>query len=177
MNHPGSSTTLPEEHFDVVDQSDNVLYALARSEVHKQKLLHRAVHVFLFHPDGRLLIHKRSSSKEEFPSVWTSSCSGHVSAGDSYDQTAPRELHEELGIQNVPLTRLHKFPASADTSWEFTVLYSTISNQTPHPDPSEITAIKWLFPDEIATWMSDNPRDFSPAYCLLFNWYRQKHST
>lgn len=177
MNHTGSSPTRPEEHFDVVDQSDNVLYALPRSEVHQQKLLHRAVHVFLFHPDGRLLIHKRSSSKEEFPSVWTSSCSGHVSAGDSYDQTAPRELHEELGIEAVVLTRLHKFPASAETSWEFTVLYSTSSSQNPDPDPAEISDIQWRLPDEIADWMSHSPHDFSPAFRLLFNWYRQKHST
>lgn len=177
MNHTGHSPTFHEEHFDVVDQSDSVLYALPRSTVHQQKLLHRAVHVFLFHPDGRLLIHKRSSSKEEFPSVWTSSCSGHVSAGDSYDQTAPRELHEELGIQNVPLERLHKFPASADTSWEFTVLYSTCSNQIPDPDPAEITDIQWLLPDEIADWMSHSPHDFSPTFCLLFNWYRQKPPT
>ncbi|HQX53770.1 MAG TPA: NUDIX domain-containing protein, partial [Planctomycetaceae bacterium] len=29
-------------------------------------------------------------------SVWTSSCSGHVSSGEDYDETAPRELLEEL---------------------------------------------------------------------------------
>ena len=174
MSAPGSHTAAAEEFFDVVDQSDCILTSRPRSEVHQQKLLHRAVHVFLFHPDGRLLIHKRSDAKEEFPSVWTSSCSGHVSAGDSYDQTAPRELREELGIENVALTPLHKFPATADTSWEFTWLYSTVSTQTPKPDPVEITAIQWLFPDEIAAWISHSPQDFSPAFLLLFRWFRQK---
>lgn len=176
MSSSASHATASEEFFDVVDQLDCVLEVRSRSEVHHQKLLHRAVHVFLFHPDGRLLIHKRADSKEEFPSVWTSSCSGHVSAGDSYDQTAPRELREELGIDNIPLTPLHKFPATADTSWEFTVLYSAVSGQTPQPDPNEITAIQWLFPDEIATWISHRPNDFSPAFLLLFSWFRQKHS-
>lgn len=70
-----------EEFFDVVDEEDQVIDQVARSEVHRRKLRHRAVHVFLFRPDACLLIHKRSDTKEEFPSVWTSSCSGHVSAG------------------------------------------------------------------------------------------------
>lgn len=176
MDPTSPEATTIEEFFDVVDPFDRVLTRRPRSQVHRQKLLHRAVHVFLFHPDGRLLIHKRSDSKEEFPSVWTSSCSGHVSAGDSYDQTAPRELHEELGIENVPLSTLHKFSATADTSWEFTVLYSAVSAQPPQPDPKEITAIQWLFPDEIAAWISHSPHDFSPSFLLLFRWFRQKHS-
>lgn len=171
---PGSSAA--EELFDVVDQLDRVLGPRPRSEVHQLKLLHRAVHVFLFQPDGRLLIHKRTDCKEEFPSVWTSSCSGHVSAGESYDQTAPRELFEELSIDNAPLTPLHKFPASADTSWEFTTLYTATSTQTPQPDPVEIAAIQWLFPDEISAWISRSPQDFSPAFLLLFRWFRQKYS-
>ena len=88
---------------------------LPRSEVHRRKLRHRAVHVFLFRQDECLLIHKRADSKEEFPSVWTSSCSGHVSAGEDYDATAVRELFEELGIESA-VERLQKFSACDDTS-------------------------------------------------------------
>lgn len=77
-----------EELFDVVDQDDCIICSQPRSVVHQRKLLHRAVHVFVFGTDGKLLVHRRSASKEEFPSVWTSSCSGHVSAGESYDETA-----------------------------------------------------------------------------------------
>jgi isopentenyl-diphosphate delta-isomerase type 1 len=162
--------SVSEELFDVVDGHDDVIGIRTRSEVHRLKLLHRAVHVFLFRPDGMMLIHQRSPTKEEFPSVWTSSCSGHVSSGETYDETAPRELFEELGIQ-AAVKRLQKFPACEDTSFEFTVLYHTESADPVRPDPDEITDIRWLPPDRIAAWIQSAPEDFSPAFRLLFAWY------
>lgn len=159
-----------EEMFDVVDENDCVQQQLPRSEVHRRRLFHRAVHVFLFRPDGCMLIHQRSSTKEEFPSVWTSSASGHVAAGETYDQSAPRELQEELGI-SASLTRLHKFSACPDTSNEFTILYETLSDQDVKPDESEIHDHCWLRPHQISAWLESAPGDFSPAFRLLFNWF------
>ena len=167
---------LPEEYFDVVDDTDIIIGQLTRSEVHRRKLLHRAVHVFVFRSNGELLIHKRSDTKEEFPSVWTSSCSGHVSAGEDYDSTAVRELQEELGVESV-VERLQKFSACADTSHEFTVLYQCVSDASVTPDPEEIAAVRRLSVDEIQRWMEKSPEDFSPAFCLLFRWYVENTKT
>lgn len=165
-----------EEFFDVVDEEDQVIDQVARSEVHRRKLRHRAVHVFLFRPDACLLIHKRSDTKEEFPSVWTSSCSGHVSAGEDYDATAVRELCEELGIDSA-VQRLQKFTACDDTSQEFTVLYGCSSAAVVTPDPEEIAAVQWLPVTRIQDWMTRSPHDFSPAFCLLFRWFMQNLRT
>ncbi len=159
-----------EELFDVVDCDDHVIRQSPRSEVHRLRLLHRAIHVFLFRSDGILLIHKRSANKEEFPSVWTSSCSGHVSAHESYDESAPRELVEELGI-SAPLIRLQKFDACEDSSFEFTVLYMTNSNDAVHPDSDEISELRWMTPHAVAAWMDRSPGEFSPAFRLLFKWF------
>ena len=159
----------PEEFFDVVDEDDRAIDQLARSEVHRKKLRHRAVHVFLFRQDGTLLIHKRSDTKEEFPSVWTSSCSGHVSAGEDYDASAVRELLEELGVESA-VERLQKFAACDDTSHEFTVLYRCCSDAAVTPDPMEIADVQWLQLDAIHGWMTRSPDEFSPAFRLLFRW-------
>ncbi len=164
---------MSEEYFDVVDERDVVIDQLPRSEVHRRKLLHRAVHVFVFRSDGRMLIHKRSPAKEEFPSVWTSSCSGHVSAGETYESSAPRELQEELGI-SADLIELQKFPAQEATSWEFTVLFQTRSDATITPDPSEMSETRWIMPGEIESWMTRSPDDFSPAFRVLFQWYSNR---
>jgi 16S rRNA (adenine1518-N6/adenine1519-N6)-dimethyltransferase len=161
-----------EELFDVVNERDEVLYPLARSAVHRQLLLHRAVHVFVLDSRGRLLIHRRSPVKEEFPNVWTSSCSGHVSAGETYDETAPRELAEELGITGVSLERLQKFAACAETSWEFTVLYRTVTDQLISPDAGEMTAVAWVSPGELDVMTVADPDQYSPAFLLLYGWYR-----
>lgn len=158
---------MAEELFDVVDEHDNVIEILPRSVVHQRKLLHRAIHVFVFRLSGEMLIHKRSAMKEEFPSVWTSSCSGHVSAGESYDESAPRELFEELGI-HATLQPVQKFAACADTSFEFTMLYRAVSNDTIVPDPHEMTEIRWMHPADIHHWLQSSPQDFSPAFRVLF---------
>ena len=162
--------TESEEFFDVVDEDDQVIDEVARSEVHRRKLRHRAVHVFLFRQDGCLLIHKRADSKEEFPSVWTSSCSGHVSAGEDYDATAVRELLEELSIDSA-VERLQKFAACDDTSQEFTMLYRCCSSAAVTPDAEEIAAVQWMQLNALQTWIARSPDDFSPAFRLLFGWY------
>ena len=166
-------SNMNEEMFDVVDEHDQILCQQPRSEVHRRKLLHRAVHIFVFRSDGQLLIHKRSPDKEEFPSVWTSSASGHVSAGEDYVATAPRELLEELGIRSA-LIQLHRFTACPETSFEFTVLFQCHSDDPIAFDQSEITEVRWLTVQEIFAWRSNQPQDFSPAFCLLFDWYCQQ---
>ncbi len=162
---------MAEELFDVVDALDEVIETLPRSEVHRRKLLHRAVHVFVFRSDGAMLIHKRSPTKEEFPSVWTSSCSGHVSAGETYDDTAPREMFEELGIE-AAVTSVRKFDACPETSHEFTMLYTANSDDSILPDAQEMTDIRWMRPTEIEEWTQRAPEDFSPAFLLLFRAFR-----
>ena len=79
---------MTEEMFDVVDEQDRVIGQAPRSEVHAKKLLHRAVHIFVFNSEGKLLIHRRSATKDEYPLCYTSSASGHVSAGETYDECA-----------------------------------------------------------------------------------------
>jgi isopentenyl-diphosphate Delta-isomerase len=156
-----------EELFDVVDEHDRVIDVKPRSEVHRLKLRHRAVHVFLFRSDGRMLIHLRSADKEEFPSVWTSSASGHVSSGEEYEVSAVRELEEELGI-NVPLRYLADFTACPDTSNEFTQLFLATSDDPVVADPHEIVETNWLLPAEILGRLRTSPKLFSPAFRLLF---------
>ncbi|MCR9201314.1 MAG: NUDIX domain-containing protein [Planctomycetaceae bacterium] len=160
------------ELFDVVDEHDNVTDVRQRSDVHRLGLRHRAAHIFLFRPDGRLLIHRRADNKEEFPSVWTSSASGHVSSGESYDVSAERELEEELGVR-APLTFLLKVDACPDTCNEFTKLYTAVSEDDVSPDPEEISAIAWVTPDQLRQRMQQ-PANFSPAFLLLYERYCQR---
>jgi 16S rRNA (adenine1518-N6/adenine1519-N6)-dimethyltransferase len=166
-----------EEYFDVVDIYDEVLRKAPRSEVHREKSLHRAVHVFLFRPGGQMLIHRRTQTKEEFPGVWTSSCSGHVSAGETYDETAPRELWEELKVAAKSLQRLQKFSACESTSWEFTTLYRITTTVDPEPDEAEIAEIRWMALPDIYAWMTAEPDQFSPAFLILFRWYCEHQSS
>jgi isopentenyldiphosphate isomerase len=89
---------MSEEIFDVVNERDEVIDAKPRSYVHANGLLHRAVHVLVFNSRGEIFLQKRSMKKDRQPGVWDSSCSGHVDSGETYDETAGRELREEIGL-------------------------------------------------------------------------------
>ena len=166
---------MSEEIFDVVDDQDRVIGQAARSVVHAGKLLHRAVHIFVFNTRGDLLLQMRSAGKDEYPLCYTSSASGHLGAGESYETAAPRELHEELGL-SAPLEWLAKFPAGPETAHEHTVLFGTTSDSPLTIDTGEIAHVEFRSVAEIEAMILADPGKFSPPFVVLFDWYRRRIS-
>jgi len=165
---------MSEELFDVVDDQDRVLRQAPRSQVHAEHWLHRASHIFVFNSRGELLIHRRSASKDECPLKYTSSASGHVSAGEDYGIAAVRELQEELGLQS-PLEFLAIIPAQgAETSYEHSGLYRTMTDDPPCFDPGEILSGEFLTLTEISNRLALAPQDFTPCFRVLFAWYVER---
>ena len=166
---------MAEEIFDVVDQDDRVLYQAPRSVVHANHWLHRAVHIFVFNSRGELLIHRRSATKDEAPLKYTSSASGHLSAGEDYATAAVRELEEELGLK-ADVEFLGIFPAAgAMTSFEHSGLYRTTTDDTPVFDPGEILSGEFRTLSEIQQMVETNPDDFTHCFRSLFQWYREQN--
>jgi isopentenyl-diphosphate Delta-isomerase len=159
-----------QELFDVCDADDNVIGQAPRGEVHARGLLHRAVHIFVFNTREELLLHRRSATKDEFPLQITSSASGHVGAGEGYDETAERELEEELGIQARP-EYLASFPASPETANEHTRLYRVVTDQQPSPDADEIESVEYTSLHDVRRRIAENPQVYTPPFRLLFEWY------
>lgn len=127
----------PGEMLPVVDGSDRQVGLARRADIHAQGLRHRAVHVLVFAPDGRLWLQRRSQAKDRHPGKWTSSASGHVDRGEDYGAAAVRELAEELGLE-LGLRFVGKVAACAATDNEFSAVYRAVTDQEPWPDPAEI---------------------------------------
>jgi len=49
-------------------------------------------------------VHRRTLSKAIYPGYWDVAAGGMVAAGETYEQSAARELAEELGVSGVELT-------------------------------------------------------------------------
>ncbi|MFP4351568.1 MAG: NUDIX hydrolase [Puniceicoccaceae bacterium] len=159
------------EWFDVVDARDRVIGRETRSEVHRRGLLHRAVHILVYRPDGALFLQKRSAEKDTAPNRWVSSCSGHVDAGEDYEAAARRELGEELGIDGstAAIELLAEIPAAAETGWEFVRLYAVRAFAGElHPDPREIAGGVWKSPKEVDEWIARAPGDFAQSFLYLW---------
>lgn len=160
-----------EELFDVVDEHDQVLEQLPRSVVHAKKLLHRAANVFVFNSTGELLLQFRSATKDQYPHCYTSSASGHLSAGEDYRESAEREMREEIGIQ-TPLEQLEKFPGTPQNAYEHTVLFRTFSDGPFLFDPLEIERGEFFELSVIDQMLHQNEQQFTPPFRQLYRWYR-----
>lgn len=127
-----------QELLPIVDGQDRVTGVERRGVVHQRGLLHRAAHVLVFDGQGRLYLQLRSPNKDTHPGKWTTSASGHVDPGESYEEAARRELGEELGLDG-PLFYLGKLAAQPATENEFAAVYWTRTDALPAPDAEEIS--------------------------------------
>ncbi|MBT9554400.1 MAG: dihydroorotase [Myxococcales bacterium] len=127
--------------------------------------------ILLFHSDGRLLMQRRSLTKDESPGLLGASASGHVGAGEDVLETALREFSEELGVDAPPLHWLGKLSASVETAQEFMTVYAArtagiagvADGASPSflPDPGEVAGLEWLAPDAVRALLVHEPERLS----------------
>ena len=163
----------PNEQFPVVDKNDRIRGYASRSEVHGNNLRHRAVHILIFNQAGDVYLQLRSRWKDRHPLKWDSSAAGHVSAGENYDQTARRELKEELGV-DVPLERIFRLTASSRTDHEFIWGYRGVISGDLAPNKREIETGVFFAPAVIDGWTSARPDDFASGFLECWKTYRRK---
>jgi 8-oxo-dGTP pyrophosphatase MutT (NUDIX family) len=158
-----------DELFDVVDDQDRVTGQMARREVHRLKLRHRAVHLLVCNRAGQVFLHQRSRQKDLFPGYWDSSAAGHVGAGEDYDGTAVRELEEELGCRPAqPPQPLFKIESREETGQEFVWVYR-VEDEGPFSPMRSSEGIGLPRPRSIAG--SRSVRTKSPRrYCISGRW-------
>lgn len=99
-------TNPADEIVTIVDRNNTPLGAVTRRIMRQQRLIHRASYILVFNTAGELFIQKRSMNKDIYPGYWDLAAGGVVLDGESYEESARRELHEELGITGLKLRPL-----------------------------------------------------------------------
>ncbi len=162
-----------EEIFDEVNERNEVVGQRPRSEIHRLRLRHRAVHVLVFNDAGQLFLQKRSLLKDCFPGKWDSSASGHLDAGETYDACAVREVREEIGLvlERVP-EKLFEITACPETGQEFVRVYFCCSNGPFALREEEIAEGRWHSPVEVDRWTARAAGDFASGFLLVWKRYR-----
>lgn len=144
-----------KELFVVVDADDHVLGYRTRYDCHHDKtLIHRTAGVLVFDGD-RFLLQKRSEKKDMQPGRWGISAAGHVAKGESYKQTALRELEEELGVTALPLQFVKTFLVCATQESEMSTLFFANYSGPFHIDPDEVTEVRFFTRQELQDGVFD----------------------
>lgn len=77
--------------------------SLPRHRMRAENRIHRATFILVFNSRGELFVQKRSMTKDVYPGYYDIAAGGVVLADESYETSAQRELHEELGISGADL--------------------------------------------------------------------------
>jgi isopentenyldiphosphate isomerase len=104
------------------EQGDPTGEAVSRTEAHRNGILHGAARIYIYRIKNgipEVLLQRRSHEKDSFPNCLDVSSAGHMEVGMSFDQTAVKELEEELGLK----------PEVADMTPAFRRRFSNITQQ------------------------------------------------
>jgi len=127
-----------------VDEADQLLGSLPRSELRSRGLIGRGSFVLLFNSAGELCVHQRTLSKAVYPGYWDVAAGGMVQADESYAESAQRELHEELGIAGVTLQAHGCFYFEQPDNRLWCGVFSAISDAPLLLQPEEVQQARFI---------------------------------
>ncbi|MBI4149223.1 NUDIX domain-containing protein, partial [Candidatus Woesearchaeota archaeon] len=99
---------MKEETVYHVDEHDRIIEKITRGKSWNHRLIHRGVAVLITNSNGKILVHKRSKNKKIYPGYYDIFFGGWTSYGETYKESAVREVQEELGIKEIKLHFLFK---------------------------------------------------------------------
>ena len=143
------------------DDASNRIEPHTRKEVHEQplKFWHAVTNIWVINSKGEILCTHRSSINEGNPNKWQSYVGGHVKHGDIFEETAIRELDEELGL--TPNNgKLKSIKEEKDEYWKhITTMFAFFWDgkvDNVNSKDGEIDGAKWMSLEEYVTDMNNN---------------------
>ncbi len=159
------------EYFEVFDNHGHLCGLLPRQDVHRRGLWHRSADVWVYRPDGSLLLQCRSRNKDLFPGCWDYSMGEHLLPSESYLAGARRGLREELGIVARDVEFIgdlrhvcNHCPERDIHDRELSRSFRAVHDGKLYPDPGEVAEVRWMCPDQVVAWMLREPSAFTPWF-------------
>ena len=157
------------ELFETYTEDCRPLGLVARAEVHRRGLWHRASNVLLFDAAGHLYLQRRAPTKDVWPNAWDLSVGEHLQPGETFEQAAQRGLAEELAVCGVALTPLGavvcgciEVPELQIRDCEFQQSFRGTYDGEIVADPTEVADVRRIALDALAAEVIANPDSFTP---------------
>ncbi|MBI3469339.1 MAG: NUDIX domain-containing protein [Planctomycetes bacterium] len=166
--------TAADELVEVVDAQGRSVATVTRREMRARRLPHRCTYLLVFNSRGELFIHLRTASKDVFPSHWDVTVGGVLTAGESSDEGARREVREELGVEVEPV-RLFPFQYSDAATVLFGMVYRAVHDGPFRLQPEEIVRGEFVPMDTVAERAAREP--FCPDGLAVFVEYRRREQS
>ncbi len=87
------------EMLNVLNEKGEVIRQESREVIHQNGLLHAEIQVWCMTPEGEIIFQHRAKDKDTYPDLLDATVGGHVDIGETYDESAVREVFEETGLR------------------------------------------------------------------------------
>lgn len=147
---------MSEETLILIDDRGVILGEALRKQAHREGFLHSIVVIYLFDNEGKILVQQRMDGRFDH------SAAGHVAKGETYEQTAVRELGEELGVSGAKLTELGKsfsreIHPERDEDINHVFKIYGCKAKPGQLQEAEVRAVFWADPHEIQKAIQQDP--------------------
>lgn len=154
---------MQEEWLDIVNEKDEVIDSMPRSEAYKKRMFSslRASWLMIKNNQGKLWIPRRHPNKKVLPNVLDGSVVGHVSSGETYEQCLLRETQEEAGfdLSKLKYRCVGKVNPHVDDSFCFATIYEVELDDVPDWNRNDFVEYYWLTPQEIVNKIESGQDD------------------
>ncbi len=179
MAQDGDDPVTGTDRVVLVDEHDNDLGTMEKMAAHLDGgTLHRAFSVFVFGPDGRVMLQKRAAGKYHFGGLWTNTCCSHPREGETPEDAGRRRLMEEMGI-DIPVESVTRFvyrahdEATGLTEHELDHVLIGRFAGVPDLNPEEASDWRWAHPDEIDADLEAHPARYTPWFPIAWRALRE----
>ncbi len=178
---PDAVVSFDTESLILVDSQDREIGHRSKAACHDgQGMLHRAFSLFVFNPQGQVLLQQRSAGKRLWPGYWANSCCSHPRRGESMDEATQRRLHQELGMY-ASLEYLYKFEYHATygdlgSEHELCWVYVGTSTEPVHANPNEVDDWRFVEPEALDRELEEHPERFSPWLQMEWRQLREHYN-
>lgn len=143
-----------EEMLPLVDCNGNVIGKASRSSCHSGSMaLHPVVHLHIISSDrSGILLQKRSETKKIQPGKWDTSVGGHVSYGESVEESLRREAMEEASLTGFDAKFIKQYVFESNVERELINCFACVApdGYVPHVEMGEADSVRFWTWDEIA---------------------------
>jgi len=173
---------MKEQEVILVNENDEEVGVMGKTEAHEKGLLHRAFSVFIFDSKGRMLLQQRASEKYHGAHLWTNACCSHPYPGETVVEAAKRRLKEELGF-TTNLNEIFSFTYRAEVEnnlieHEFDHVFAGEYESKIHPNESEVADVAYEDIQKIKEEMETDPKRFTSWFKIAFpkieQWWKEK---
>jgi isopentenyl-diphosphate delta-isomerase len=172
------------EQVILVDVYDSEIGIMEKMEAHKQAVLHRAFSVFLFNPQGKMLLQQRALTKYHSAGLWTNTCCSHPRPGETLENAVSRRLMEEMGI-SAKVSKAFDFIYQAElpdhlNEHEFDHVFIGNFDDEVRPNHLEVANFVYQSIEEIAANLQSHPEKYTVWFKIAFpkvvEWYQSNSS-